>query len=168
AHDVGAYVVFINVDLDAVVDHRKHHDAGKRGVAARIGVEWRDAHQPVHAVLAFEPAIGVVALDRHGRRLDAGALAFGLLEPFDLVAVLLGPAHIHAHQHASPVLALGAASAGMDLEIAVVGVALAHPALAARLVAPEIGVFRLFVQLGKAALRGLDVKDASSAASATA
>ena len=141
------------------------------------------------------------------------------------------PAHIHAHEHAGPVLTFGAAGAGMDFEIAVVGVglsreqrfefaprhlrpqtlergfrlgdgvvvffglaqldhgeligefllhaadgvelvlqrvALAHHALAARLVAPERGVLGLFVQLGKAALRGLDVKDASSAASTTA
>ena len=48
-----------------------------------------------------------------------------LFNPFDLVAVLLGPAHVHAHEHAGPVLALGAAGAGMDFEIAVIGVGLA-------------------------------------------
>ncbi len=42
-----------------------------------------------------------------------------------LVAVLLGPAHIHAHQHLGPVLRLGAAGAGVDLDIAVVAVGLA-------------------------------------------
>ena len=42
-----------------------------------------------------------------------------------LVAVLLGPAHIHAHQHLGPVLRLGAAGAGVDLDVAVVGVGLA-------------------------------------------
>ena len=167
----------------------------------------------------------------HGRRFDAGALALGLLDPLDLVAVRLGPAHIHAHQHIGPVLALGAAGAGMDFEIAVVAVglarqqrfqlapryfrlqplqrgfrfgnglvvlfglaeldqgelvvellldaadgvelilervALAHHALGAGLVVPEIGVFGLFVQLGEAPFRGIDVKDASSAARATA
>ena len=231
SHDVGTYIVLIDVDLDAVVDHRKDHDAGERRMPARIGIEWRDAHQPMYAVFAFEPAIGVVALDLHGRRLDAGALAFALLEPVDLVAVRLGPAHIHAHQHAGPILALGAAGAGVHFEIAVVGVGLAgeqrfqltsrhfrpqalergfcfknglvvffgfaqfdhgelvgellldaadgvepvlqsvafaHHALAARLVAPERGILGLFVQLGEAALRGLDVKDASSAAAPTA
>ena len=39
--------------------------------------------------------------------------------------MLLGPARIHAQQHAGPVLALGAAGAGMDFEIAVVAVGLA-------------------------------------------
>ena len=50
----------------------------------------------------------------------------GLFEILDLVAVLLGPARVHAQQHAGPVLALGAAGAGMDFEIAVVGVGLAR------------------------------------------
>ena len=49
----------------------------------------------------------------------------GLLDVVDLVAVLLRPAHIHAQQHVGPVLALGAAGAGMDLEVAIVGVGLA-------------------------------------------
>jgi hypothetical protein len=53
-------------------------------------------------------------------------------------------------------------------ELVVERVALAHHALRARLVVPEIGVFGLFVQLGEAAFGGIDVKDASSAARATA
>ena len=54
-----------------------------------------------------------------------GLLAGALLEPFDLVAVRLRPAHVHAQQHLGPVLRLGAAGAGMDFEIAVIGVGLA-------------------------------------------
>ena len=42
-----------------------------------------------------------------------------------LVAVLLGPARVHAHQHLGPVLRLGAAGAGVDLDVAVVAVGLA-------------------------------------------
>src|SRR3546814_4770090 len=38
----------------------------------------------------------------------------------------LGPAHVHAQQHLRPVLRLGAAGAGVDLEVAVVGVGLAR------------------------------------------
>ena len=49
-----------------------------------------------------------------------------LFQQLDLVAVLLGPARVHAQQHAGPVLALGAAGAGMDFEIGVVGVGLAR------------------------------------------
>ena len=70
--------------------------------------------------------IGVVALDLDGRRLDARLFARRLLQVLDLVAVLLGPARVHAHQHVGPVLALGAAGAGMHFEIGVVAVGLAR------------------------------------------
>ena len=48
-----------------------------------------------------------------------------LLDVVDLEAVLLGPAHVHAQQHVGPILALGAAGAGMDFEIGIVVVGLA-------------------------------------------
>ena len=38
----------------------------------------------------------------------------------------LGPAHIHARQHLDPVLRLGTAGAGIDFEVAVIGVGLAR------------------------------------------
>jgi hypothetical protein len=50
----------------------------------------------------------------------------GSLRDIDLEAVLLGPARVHAQQHLGPVLALGAAGAGMDFEIGIVGVGLAR------------------------------------------
>ena len=54
-----------------------------------------------------------------------GFLAGAFLDPLDLVAAPLGPADVHARQHLRPVLGLGAAGAGMDLEEAVVAVGLA-------------------------------------------
>src|SRR5258708_10214700 len=80
----------------------------------------------MHTVLGLQPAIGVVTLDLDGRRLDAGALALGLLQKIHLVAVLLGPAGVHAKQNAGPILALGAAGAGVDFEIGLVGVGFAR------------------------------------------
>ena len=103
----------------------KDRDARERGVPARIGIERRDPHQPVHAALGLQPAIGVVAADLDGRGFDAGFFALGFLEILDLEAVLLGPARVHAQQHLGPVLAFGAARAGMDLEIGIEAVGLA-------------------------------------------
>ena len=57
-------VGLVDLDLDLVVDHRIDPDAGEGGVPPRIGVEGRDAHQPVHARFRLQPAIGVVALDQ--------------------------------------------------------------------------------------------------------
>ena len=125
AHGIDAHVGFLDVDIDAVVDHRIDVDAGERGMPARIGVKWRDAHEAMHAVLGLQPAIGVVALDLDGGRFDAGLFALGFFDVVDLEAVLLGPAHIHAQQHVGPILAFGTAGAGMHFEIAIVGVGLA-------------------------------------------
>ena len=126
AHGVDAHVGLLDVDIDAVVDHRIDVDLGERGMAPRIGVERRDAHQAVHAVLGLQPAIGVVALDLDRRRLDAGLFALGLFDVIDLVTVLLRPAHIHAQQHRRPVLALSTAGTGVNFEISLVGVGLAR------------------------------------------
>ncbi len=60
-----------------------------------------------------------------GGRLDARFLAGALLDPLDLVAAPLGPAHVHSRQHFGPVLRFGAAGAGMDLDEAVVAVGFA-------------------------------------------
>ncbi len=158
AHGVDAHVRLLDVDLDAVVDHRIDVHARERGVPAGIRIERRDAHQPVHAVLGLEPAEGVAALHLDGRRLDAGLLALGLLDPFDLVAVLLGPAGVHAHEHAGPVLALGAARSGMHLEEAVIGVGLARQQrleLAPRHLRLELSQRRLGLGDGVAVVLGL-------------
>src|SRR5262249_58892927 len=72
AHRVDPHVGFLDVHGDAIVDHRINVDAGEGGVPARVGVEWRNAHQAMHAVLGLEPAEGVVALHLDGGRLDAG------------------------------------------------------------------------------------------------
>ena len=84
-------------------------------MAAGIRIIGRNAHQAVHAAFGFQLAIGVVALDLEGAGLDAGLFAVMLVEHFDLEFALVGPARVHAHQHRGPVLAFGAAGAGIDL-----------------------------------------------------
>ncbi len=80
----------------------------------------------MHAGFGLEPAIGVFAADAEGRGLEPGGLARALLQPFDLIAVGLGPARVHAHQLLRPVLGFGAAGAGVGFEVTVVGVGLAR------------------------------------------
>src|SRR5258707_366333 len=125
-HGVGAYVGFLDVDLDAVVDHRKDRHRRERGVPPRVGIERRYPHQPVHAGFRLQPAIGVVAADLNGGGFNAGFFALGFFEIFNLEAMFLGPAGVHAQQHLGPVLALGAAGAGMNLEIGIETVGLAR------------------------------------------
>src|SRR6185295_7276470 len=76
---VDTAVALLDVDLDVLVDHGIDPHAGKGGMAARVAVVGRDAHQSVYARFSLEPAVSVLALDLQGRRLDAGLLAGALL-----------------------------------------------------------------------------------------
>ena len=49
-----------------------------------------------------------------------------LVKNLDLVVVLFGPAHVHAQEHCRPVLALGAARPGIDLQEGVIRIGLAR------------------------------------------
>src|SRR6516165_9868648 len=93
---------------------------------ARIGIERRYPHQPMHARFGFQPAVGVVTADLDGSRFDPGLFALRLFQIFDLEAVLLGPARVHAQQHLGPVLALSAPRAGVNLEIAIQAIGFAR------------------------------------------
>ena len=80
----------------------------------------------MHAALGLQPTIGIGPLDLVGAGLDAGLFTGALFQPTHLEAAALGPARVHARQHLGPVLGLGAAGAGVDLDIGVVGIGLAR------------------------------------------
>ena len=116
AEDVHLDVFVAEVDLDRVVDVGIDEHRREGGVPPRLRVERRDAHQPVHALLRLEEAVGVLALDLERDRLDPRLFARLRSRIGDLEAVALGPADVHPHEHLGPVLRLGAAGAGMDGE----------------------------------------------------
>ena len=66
-------------------------------------------------MLGPQPAVGGVAFDFERRRLDARFLAHHQIDQLDGERRALGPAQVHALQHVGPVLRLGAARAGLDL-----------------------------------------------------
>ena len=80
----------------------------------------------MHAGLALQEAIGVVALDHDICRLQTGLVAVEIVENFIGKAVCLGPAGIHAVEHGAPILRLRAARAGMEGEKRVVCVVFAR------------------------------------------
>ena len=112
-------VALVDLDLETVVDHRIDPDAGETGVALGGAVERGDADQPVDAALGLGIAIGILALDLDRRGFDTGLIACLIIDHRDLVSAGLGPALVHAQQHFGPVLALGAAGAGVDFDIGV-------------------------------------------------
>jgi len=122
---VGAHIRRIDIDLDRIVHDRRHPNGGEAGVALGRRVIGTDADQPVHARFRLQPAIGVRSLDQDSGRLDPRLLALFVGLDRDLIAVGLGPARVHAQQHASPVVGLGSASAGVHFQIGVVAVGFA-------------------------------------------
>ena len=77
-------------------------------------VERADADEPVHAALGAQPAVGPAAVDGDGHALEAGLLAFLLVEDLGREAMALGPAQVHPQEHLGPVGRLGPAGAGAD------------------------------------------------------
>ena len=122
AEGVYAQVGRVDLDLDRIVHFGIDEDAGKRGVAPRVRIVGRFAHQAVDAGLGAQVAVGVLAGELERGGLDAGHLAVGFLQHFDLEALALAVLQVHAQQHGGPVLRLGAAGAGLDVEEAVVRV----------------------------------------------
>ena len=116
-------------------------------MAARIGVEGRDAHQPVHAQLRLEPAEGVVAADDEAGALDARLLPRLEVARLHLPAFALRIAGVHPVEHLRPVLRLGAARAGVDLDDGV------EPVLRPGEHAGKLQPRRALVRLGQGGLR---------------
>ncbi len=88
-------------------------------------VKRRDAHQPVHARLAFQKAVGVFPFHQHTGAFQARFLALEGIQRLDAEAVALAPAAVHAVQHFHPVLRLGAAGPGVEGQDGVPAVVLA-------------------------------------------
>ena len=88
---VDLQVVGLDLDLARVLDDRRDLDARERRLATVGGVERRQAHEPVHALLGAVEAVGVLALDAERRRLDARLLPRAGLEQLGLEAALARP-----------------------------------------------------------------------------
>jgi len=103
-----------DVDLDFLVDLRIDENRSKRCVATRGGIEWRNAHQSMHAHFALQQSVGVFAVDLERRRFNARALALQPVGFDDFEPIALRPAVVHAQKHLGPILTLGAAGSGVD------------------------------------------------------
>ena len=88
----------------------------------RIGIEWRDAHETMHAFFRLQIPVGVVPVDEERRTLDARLIAGQQICRDDGKAVALRPPAVHAQKHLRPVLRLRAACARVQRENRIVRV----------------------------------------------
>ena len=122
---VDAEVVFVDLDLDPVIQIRKGRHRSERGVAAMLGVKRGHPHQPVDSRFHPQAAVGVVALDLERRSLDSRLLGGLAVEELDGEPPAPGPADIHPEQHLRPVLSVGPSGARIDGHDRVFGVVFA-------------------------------------------
>ena len=112
--DVHGEVGGVDLDFDRVVDFRVDVHGREGRVAAGVRVERALAHKAVDAGFGAKRAVGPFALDVERAGLDAGDFARAFFFKGDLEALAFGVAHVHAFEHARPVLGLGAACACLD------------------------------------------------------
>ena len=114
AVDVDAQLLLVDLDVVGALHHRRHLDPGERGLPAALVVERRDADEPVGALLDRERAVGERGVHRERGRLDPGLLGVGGVVDVGAVAVPLGPAQVHPHQHLGEVGGVDPAGLGPD------------------------------------------------------
>ena len=86
-------------------------------MAAVVRIERRLAHQAVHADLGAQPAVGVLALDAERRALDAGDFARPMTSSSSVFQPRASPQRRYMRSSiCGPVLRLGAAGAGLDVD----------------------------------------------------
>ena len=76
----------------------------------------RNTHQPVYSFFGLQIAIDIVSFDNKRNTLDPRFVTRLNNPGFNLEAAFLRPAGIHAQQHLPPVLGLGSACTGMQLQ----------------------------------------------------
>src|SRR5690348_2184611 len=80
-------VLILDLDIDVIVDLRIDPHAGEAGVPSSVGVIRTDAHETMDSAFDLEVAVGILALDEHGGRLDPGLLTRMVVNQLSLEAV---------------------------------------------------------------------------------
>ena len=120
--DVNGKVGRIDFDFNRVVDFRIDVNRGKGRVTAGVGVKGTLANETVNTRFGAQRTISPFAFDVERSGLDAGHVTGTFFFQGNLKILALGVTHVHAFEHARPVLSFGTAGAGLDFQVAVGGV----------------------------------------------
>ena len=103
-----------DLHIAVVLDFGHDLEGGKRGMAALVRIERRDAHETMHSLFRLQVAVGVFALDLKIDALDARFVAVEAVELGHFESAALRVAGVHAVEHGDPVAAFGAARTRMQ------------------------------------------------------
>jgi hypothetical protein len=115
AEGVDAQIFLLDFDVD-FFGFGQHGDGDGGGVDAALGFRSGNALHAMHAALVLHLRVDAVAFDERDDFLEAADRGLGLGEDFDLPAVLLGKALVHAKDLGDKERSLVAAGAGADFE----------------------------------------------------
>ena len=110
---VNTKVLFLDLDLDLVVDFRIDINRGEARMAAGGCIKWGNAHQPVHTALGIKLPVSIISLYQEGCGLYAGFVPLLVIEYLGSVTRALAPSKIHPRKHLRPILGFGSARPGM-------------------------------------------------------
>ena len=119
AEDVDLEVGGIDLDFDRIVDFGIDVDGRERRVTAGVRIKRALAHETVNPRFGAQRPVGPFAFDKERGGFDPGDVAGGFFFERDLEALAFGVAHVHALEHARPVLGFGAARARLNFKVAV-------------------------------------------------
>ena len=77
-------------------------------MSASIGVEGRNANEPVDSAFGFDVAIGIGTFDTKSGLADTSPFTFGYVFNFYFKTTAFSPACIHAEKHIRPIVGLRA------------------------------------------------------------
>ena len=112
----------IDLNLNIVIDLRRHIHRRKRRMATIARIKRRLAHQPVHTNLRAQPAKRIFATYLHRRTLNTSYITSRALHQLRLKTLIVRPAQIHTQQHLRPILSLSATRTRLNIQIGVISI----------------------------------------------
>ena len=117
---ISTHIRRINLNINIVINLRRHIDRRKRRMATIARIKRRLAHQAVHTNLRAQPAKSILARHLHSGTLNTSHITSRALHQLRLKTLIVSPAQIHTQQHLRPVLRLSAARARLNIQVGIV------------------------------------------------
>ena len=119
---ISTHIRGINLNLNIVIDLRRHIHRRKRRMTTIARIKRRLAHQPVHTNLRAQPAKGIFATYLHRRTLNTSYITSRALHQLRLKTLIVRPAQIHTQQHLRPILRLSATRTRLNIQIGIISI----------------------------------------------